>query len=212
MSSEIIRTIYFFWNFILTVIFSKSFKPTAKPSILNKYGISQADFTYAVDLNLDKSWLDFYHEASYKIGSDFYLSLDLDSNLHVLNITKDIANEDVDKVVKIEELFTIWTGLCYKITPIHMTTPYVLHYLRIYFNHELLAEDLPMIDMSFTSEANSYGAIDLSWVDGKEFTIEVDPNFHLEYDVNLQTYTYKSLQLTSNCSSEDAYYLCISNL
>ena len=81
--------------------------------------------------------------------------------------------------------------------------------IRMDFDEKLMPESYQVY---FTSEVNSYGAIDLSWVDGKEFTIEVDPNYHLEYDVNLQTYTYKSLQLTSNCSSEDAYYKCISNL
>ena len=111
--------------------------------------MSLVDFLYAVplDVPLDKPWIDFYHEASYKIGQDFFPTLDMDSSKHVLNITQDDIFQEKEGAIGVEEMWTIWAGLCYKFTPLYKTQKTVLHYFRIHFSQSLLDEDKPKIDM-----------------------------------------------------------------
>ena len=56
------------------------FKPFAKPSKMKGLNITIGDFAYGMDIDVKKakSWLDFYHEASYNIGADFLITLDLE--------------------------------------------------------------------------------------------------------------------------------------
>ena len=128
---------------------------------------------------------------------------------HILNTTQDDMFHDKNGVVNVEELWTIWSGLCYRITPLYKTRGYSLHYMRIHFSQSISDEDLPKIIMIFTSEAGSDGIIDYEWV-GKDFSIELDPNEEFEYDINLQPEAYESLQLTSGCAKNISYYNCVS--
>ena len=118
------------------------------------------DFLYAVDVPLDKPWIDFYHEASYKIERDFFLTLDMDNSKYVLNITKEDVFQDKEGAVRVEEMWTIWAGLCYKFTPLYKTQKSLLSYFRIHFSQSLLDEDKPKIDMIFSSEEQSQGILD----------------------------------------------------
>ena len=186
-----------------------SFKPAAKPSVLKKYGVSLADFLFAVDVNLNKTWIEFYHEASYKISRDFFLTLDLDNSKHVLNISQEDMFQQKDGLVKVEEMWTIWSGLCYKFTPLHKTESYLLHFIRINFRDTMAEEDLPNINAIFTSEQRSSAAIDLDWV-GKDYAVELRHGDSLCYDVILQAEVYKSLQETSNCTQDKPFYTCVS--
>ena len=68
--------------------------------------------------NVSMSWPDFYHRIMYKIGKDFNITLKLNGNrknntvhLNSLYITKETEN-----MISLEEMYTIWTGMCYKIT------------------------------------------------------------------------------------------------
>ena len=188
-----------------------SFKPAAKPSVLRKYGVSLVDFLYAVDVNLDKPWVDFYHEASYKIGVDFFLNLDLDNSEHVLNITQKDMFQEKDGIVRVEEMWTIWLGLCYKYTPLHKTESYVTHFMRIDFDKSLANEDIPNVNMIFTSEKGSSAAIDLDYV-GKDYHLEFDHKIKEVYDVNLLAEVHTTLEETSNCTQGDPFYTCVSEM
>ena len=54
------------------------FKPFAKPSKMKGLNITIGDFSYGMDIDVKKakSWLDFYHEASYNIGAECLLETD----------------------------------------------------------------------------------------------------------------------------------------
>ena len=173
--------------------------------------MSLVDFLYAVplDVPLDKPWIDFYHEASYKIGQDFFPTLDMDSSKHVLNITQDDIFQEKEGAIRVEEMWTIWAGLCYKFTPLYKTQKSVLHYFRIHFSHSLLDEDKPKIDMIFSSEEQSQGIIDYAWI-GKDYGVELDPANNLEYDISLNPEVYVGLAETSNCSLTKPFYICVS--
>lgn len=186
-----------------------SFKPAAKPSVLKKYGASLVDFLYGVDIGLDIPWIDYYHEASYKIERDFILTLDLDNSKHVLNITRDDIFHDKEGTIRVEEMWTIWSGLCYKFTPLYKTQSNLIHYFRIHFSPSLLDEDKPKINMIFTTEKGSTGILDLDWI-GKDYALELDPKEELEYDISLQPEAYARLEQTSNCSLNDPLYKCVS--
>ena len=179
--------------------------------MLKKYGISQEDFTYAyLDIELDKPWPEFYREASYRIGRDVFLSLDFDGETRKANISVEDINQEVNGMVKVEEVFSLWTGLCYRIEALYMTQPHLVHFIRMNFDQSMPKEDLPLIDMIFTSKNSSYGIIDLDWIDGNDFVVEVDPNYHLLHDVNLHPHSYRSLQEKSNCSYQETFYKCVS--
>ena len=164
-----------------------------------------------MDVGLNIPWIEFYHEASYKIDRDFFLSLDLDNSKHILNITKDNIFHDKEGKIRVEEMWTIWAGLCYKFTPLYKTQFYAIHYFRIHFSPSLIDEDQPKMDMIFTSEEGSTQIIDLGWI-GRDYALELDPSDNLEYDVSLKPETYISLEQTSNCSLEDVFYKCVSKM
>ena len=165
------------------------------------------DFLYAEAKDLKLSWKDFYHEASYIIGVDFFLSLDMDNSKYVMNVTQhDLFKANT--AIKVEEMWTIWSGLCYKITPMYKTQNQLLHHIRIYFNASMPDEDLPKMDMIITSSAGASRIMDLEWV-GIDYALELDPRNGLEYDVSLQAEVYKSLPLTSKCQQEDPFYKCV---
>ena len=52
--------------------------------------ITIGDFAYGMDIDVKeaKSWIDFYHEASYNIGVDFKITLDLEDEEYSLEINK----------------------------------------------------------------------------------------------------------------------------
>ena len=157
---------------------------------------------------MDKPWIAFYDEASYKIGRDFFVTLDLDNSQHVLNITQEDVFQENEGVVRVEEMWTIWSGLCYKFTPLYKTQSYLLHYFRINFSPLLLDDDKPKINMIFTSEKGSSGILDLDWI-GKDYALELDPEYDQCYDISLQTEVYTRMIETSNCSTIDPFYKCI---
>ena len=81
--------------------------------------------------------------------------------------------------------------------------------MRIDFNKSLADEDIPNINMIFTSEKSSSAAIDLDYV-GKDYHLEVDQKIKEVYDVNLLAEVYTTLQETSDCTQGDPFYTCVS--
>ena len=84
------------------------------------------------------------------------------------------------------------------------------YFMTIEFNGNLPHEDVPNVNVIIISEDNSYGIIDISWVDGKEYVLETDPKYGFEYDLEFQIHQHERLRLTSNCSQSVPYYKCMS--
>ena len=94
------------------------FKPFAKPSKMKGLNITIGDFAYGMDIDVKeaKSWIDFYHEASYNIGVDFKITLDLEDEEYSLEINETGTYHFGAFNLVSEKVFSIWAGLCYKLT------------------------------------------------------------------------------------------------
>ena len=65
------------------------FHPFAKLSTLKYYNISFNEFKYAkINTNLSIPWLEFYGKVSYKIGTDFNISVTLTDEAYSVFIDK----------------------------------------------------------------------------------------------------------------------------
>ena len=76
------KTVDYFDNPTITICF----QPIAKQSVLKKYKIPIGNFSYGTVSNMSISWIDFYHEASYRIGSDYNITLTFDNWEHTITI------------------------------------------------------------------------------------------------------------------------------
>ena len=83
------------------------------------------------------------------------------------------------------------------------------------FSDKSLAEnDRPEeIELTFTSESNSYGIVLSNWVEGEEYavTIPIDKNNPKEAIINLKPVEYEMYQPTSKCNSVNSFYQCLGN-
>ena len=65
------------------------FHPFAKLSTLKYYNVSFNEFKYAkMNTNLSIPWLEFYGKVSYKIGTDFNISVTLTDEAYSVYIDK----------------------------------------------------------------------------------------------------------------------------
>ena len=114
------------------------FHPIAKSSFIEKFNnMTLGDFVGGYVLNnfSTLSWVEFYRQASYRLGYDF-------------NMTYEITEKETNST-QFEEFFTLWSGLCYKITSQFNATKNTYNILRIQFDESLV--DLPDIKLFFTS-------------------------------------------------------------
>ena len=189
------------------------FEPIAKLSVLQRNGLTINEFSYGtVTKKLAKSWSDFYHEASYRLGYDFNVTLDYDNFNESLQIKLfDINEQPLDNLVTVEEFYTIWSGLCFKITPKIRTGRAVENKLLLEFSKTLPIEDVPNVKVFFTSENNSYGVIDVSWYEGDEYFLRIDPRKNQDYNIDFRIKQYDSLKSDiSHCSDTKSFYECAS--
>ena len=188
------------------------FQPTVKTSVLNKYGIKLYEFVTTVVPNLSKSWPDFYNEVSYKIGIDFYVKMTLTGHIssyrsfviESINLTKSQLD-----LISFEEVYTLHSGLCYKITPKIQTTGGGYNKIELIFYDTVPDEDIPEVELFFTSEDNAYGIIGTNWVVGDSYTMIVKSKNLLKYKVELIPMKYK--KYPSKCNeNEGANIKCLS--
>ena len=102
-------------------------------------------------------WLDFYFEASYRVGVDFRLYYNLENSRHEYNITEEDLFHEKEGILKVERVWTMWEGPCYKFTPLYQTVSDAINFFGITFNKTMPAEDVPNIIVIFTSEKESFG-------------------------------------------------------
>ena len=170
------------------------FDPNAKPSSLNQYGTTMMEFmsTSAKEPNVSVPYPELYHAVVYRIGIDFNITL----KLHDKNYTFLIDNEDVPKeiseIIEFEVIYTLWKGLCYRITQKIKVVEDMMNSIVIVFNASMPDEDIPEhVDIFFTSEKNPYGVLSLKWIDGNELGFVLKPREMYYYYTDLTIRQYK---------------------
>ena len=139
------------------------FEPYGKPSVMAKYGISLQDLVFATfpeDVS-DKSWKDFRDEMQYVLGKDFYFTYYSDDGISSAILDADgLYNLGDEKdVIEVENMQTVWSGLCVRITfKKHIPGSYLGMYID-FKNDSLKVSDVPNPVLYVTSEDNAYGII-----------------------------------------------------
>ena len=181
------------------------FNPMAKLSILNQNGLNLGQFVDCkIPKSENKSWLDVYDQAFYKIGKDFSIIL-TNYNDYYVHFKSLKQNNDMGKI---EEIYTIWSGLCYKIVP-NYTYSAMNNVIESVVLFHVTTKDTPKkVQVMITSEENSYGVLDKTWIEGRELSHELDPSDSTFYKFPLKTFQYERDQSTTGCSHEKSYLNC----
>ena len=98
----------------------------------------------------------------------------------------------------------------FRITPKHAVTKVETPYLYVNFDPKLPTGDTPKMELIFTSKENSYGIIGSYWMDGKEYSIMIDPKKNANYIVSLTLSQHLDLEFSSECSNRQSYVKCVS--
>ena len=107
-------------------------------------------------------------EDSFRLGLDFNISKisgwdDRKSENRVLSEGVNINLENAE----LTTLTTLYNGKCYKIQTFDQSRPsYYYHHLAIHFREDLQSERIPILQILFTTEDNSYGITQQAWNDG----------------------------------------------
>ena len=162
--------------------------------------------------NLPRSWHSIFHEASYKIGTDFTIKLTPPEALEQESIISDSKNlsEKNSKLLELEEIYTEWSGICYKLTMKENTTTLMRNFIGLEFKESLPKEDIPEVKFYFTSENNSYGVIPIDFIEGNVLMLPVKVEKKLWHKVKLSPMEYEKFELTSECS-QNSYYECLAD-
>ena len=157
--------------------------------------------------NLPRSWHSIFHEVSYKIGTDFTIKLTPHEPIILDSLN---LSEKSSKLLGLEEIYTEWSGICYKLTMKENTTSLTRNFIGLEFKESLPKEDIPEVKFYFTSENNSYGIIPIDFIEGNVLMLPVKVEKNLWYKVNLSPMEYEKLELTSECS-QNSYYECLAD-
>ena len=165
------------------------FDPNIKKSILSNQNITMYEFDNLDNLTkFPNPWLEFYQELHFRLGIDFYISL---RNEPLLQLGANYIDSSLTLVV--DELFTLWSGFCYKITPFGKPNLYTMIF-ELSFNETIFQSDIPNLQLVLTSEENAFGITGLTWIFGNELKIEV-----AEYET---AYTIQASVGYEHCSLE----------
>ena len=135
--------------------------PYAKKSYLTKYGLVPEDFVtndiFEIEetKNYSKPWQDIFLGGSYRVGTDFKIVIDMRDEEYSIEVDSLELNEEDTKLIQIEEVYTLWSGLCTKIRirVDHMDT--YGNTIRLTFDKSINESDIPQLKVYFTSEDNS---------------------------------------------------------
>ena len=178
--------------------FTLCFNPYVKKSILEKYNLTYAQVQSLRMKKLSIPYPNFYKQANYKLGLDFKILL---GEIKGTNFEIDDINFKND-IIKIEELYTIWNGICLKISQDTSIPNYQENTITVTFNDLINIKDLPEVQIFVTSDQNAYGILDAHWADGSVFSHHIQPQIMKSYSFYLSPVWYKSLKETSHCNDE----------
>ena len=137
------------------------FTPMAKPSKMIEFNISAKTFTTHRNMkhNTNNSlltWPEVYEISSYRIGRDFSIKMSLNEDEDsILEINGLELDGDLQNIIQVEEIKTLWLGLCTKIKPKIQLLKSVDSYVKMYFSKSLNNSDIPKVRLYLHSEGNS---------------------------------------------------------
>ena len=179
------------------------FNPVVKMSVLKKYNMSLLDLIGFGTIAINSS---VYDEGLYKIGRDFKISIGW-NNQPIEIETVPLANEST---IKVEEIYTFYNGRCYKITPNFKVKKMQPIATTITMDKSIEPIDLQYMSVHFTSEKNSYGIIQGTWLEGKHsLFLEAKLNKSSGFEVYPELNLVKNLDLTNNCQPKANTTSCI---
>ena len=198
------------------------FQPYVKHSELESLNISYLDFLDSrVPLKiLGMNWPEYYSRVTYQIDRDFrmYMWMNQGDNEKFLLINSTnyyYTYNKLDKLIKskddyadFEEIYTLFAGLCYKITPKIKTSSGLQTIFELHFNESMPEDDIPKrIEMFLTSEENSYGVISSQIMQnaGDVFRLDIRPSKKYVYKLQLELEKHEKLKWITNCSEDGSY-------
>ena len=183
------------------------FQPYVKYSELNSFNLSYSNFlNFEIPLkNLSMDWQDFYNRVTYKIGRDFNIYMSINNDYYLIIIDNANLTKPYSDWIELEEVYTLFTGLCYKITPKIKTSGGLPTSFILNFDETMPKYNIPKIEMFLTSEENSYGIISSQWDAGDVFRLDIEPYKRYKYKLQLVPEKYEKLKWTSNCSEDGSY-------
>ena len=98
--------------------------------------------------------------------------------------------------------------MCYKITSLKtVPQPGNNQYISVNFAPSMSEKALPQLNFYFTSEPNSYGAVDYSWMEGDVYHIKLKKNEFKQ--VSLVENNHSFLSQKAKCTDQ-TFYECLS--
>ena len=149
-------------------------------------------------------------DIEYKYQVDFEIEYEVDWDKSIGFIKEGVNYNDFNETIKLEEIITIHTGICYKITALSNSgIKGKYRSIIFYFNTSIPHEMLPYILVYFTSEKNAPGILNTIWYEGEIDTIFIEKDIYIQ--CNLQVVKHDFLKSKSNCRDE-SYYECFAKI
>ena len=123
-------------------------------------------------------------------------------DVHHLNLTSELA-----RGLRIREIHTLWMGNCYQLDYKYTTKAGSMWIIRLDFQESLKENELPKVNAIFTSDQNAKGVIEANWVEGKAFSLLINPKEMMSYVIDFKPIEYLSLKDVKYCG-EDNFYEC----
>ena len=154
--------------------------------------------------NINKSinWSTFNRKAHYNLGRDFTISV---SDTVLDKKFNQVIKDETELIVEVDKLLTLWTGTCFKIS-INLTKGEIERLSFVLkFSLSLSKKDTPTPEIYLTSEANAYGILGITWLDGNELKFPIEG-----HHTNLKIKATKHIFLDdhSNCTTR-SFNSCI---
>ena len=147
----------------------------------------------------------FSDRQIWEYGKDFNFSYNkvdgLAGDLNPLLIGKN-THEPSEEHIYLEEIFTIYSAICYKISA-HFHKDRLQN---VYTQIQIISHyDLPSLDIYFTSEEGSYGVTTSIWMDGAVMKIELPARMYKTVDVKVVKHI--NMEFKFHCNDK-AFYEC----
>ena len=155
-------------------------------------------------MNKSIAWSEFNREAYYEMGTDFNISLKIDDERIML---KKGLNLGKNQSITVEKILTLWTGTCYKMSVNHTGVADRMVF-TLHFDTSLGKEDTPKPEIYLTSEANAYGILGITWLDGNELKFPLK-GYDIDFKIKAIKHIYQDQH--SNCTNR-SYKSCISKV
>ena len=199
------------------------FEPQINETILMKYNKTFEALDYyknpkRINLTIPVSTLK--DQIHYKIGRDYsiHLALSYHGSNEYLNVAigekvSSTTSPEIGKMIQVEELPLIMYGTCtvLKFSKKLKGSIQMHNVIKIRFKSQD-SKTLPRVNFLFASVKNIFGVIWQQWIEGKVFSISVDPKETQDQTVSLKEQIQMKLPETSYCSLEQNYFECLAQM